>query len=103
MVQKVLAMEARALASYLRHLGTDDLCQVRIDLPLAVFTASAPPANLRAWSEARAFPVNGSVRFAWFPACGHWIMLDEPDSLESNLRAFEARLDPQPPGGNNSP
>jgi len=102
-VQKVLAMETRALASYLRHLGVDDLGQLRIGLPLAVFTASAPPADLLAWSEARAYPVTGSVRFVWFPACGHWIMLDEPEAFESNLRDFEARLEPQLSGENNSP
>jgi pimeloyl-ACP methyl ester carboxylesterase len=92
-VQKALAMEARALASYLRHLGTDDLGLARIDLPLAVCTASPPPADLLAWREVRAYPVTGSVRFAWFPACGHWIMVDEPDAFASSLRAFEAWLD----------
>ena len=102
-VQKVMAMETRALASYLRHLGADDLGQVRTGLPLAVFTASAPPADLLAWSEARAYPVTGYVRFVWFPACGHWIMVDEPDAFESSLRAFEARLVAQPFGENNSP
>lgn len=93
-VRQVLAMDREVLASYLRHLGAGDLAGglARVGLPLAVCSASPPPADLPAWREARGYPAQGPPRLDWFPHCGHWIMLDDPEGLARALRGFEARL-----------
>jgi pimeloyl-ACP methyl ester carboxylesterase len=92
-----LAADRRALASYLRHLGADDLGG-RLDSlgrPLAVFTSETPPVGdveMGAWLAARGYDGKGTRWVEGFPACRHWIMLDDPEGFAERLRRIATCL-----------
>jgi len=99
-VREALAHGEKALLSYLRHRGRDDLGEGRgqLRLPVALFTPQAPGRNDPGWQS---WLVHGGFddlpRFhvEAFQGCGHWIMWDDPSGFCSALRRFEA----QSPGG----